>query len=75
MGDDVAPGAAYGQYVAPFPWEITEKDGYEGTSPLRAFPANGYGFYYMIGDVWEYREHRHIAWTASNANAVEEMTK
>jgi formylglycine-generating enzyme required for sulfatase activity len=28
-------------------------DGYEGTSPVDAFPANGDGLYDMIGNVWE----------------------
>ena len=37
-----------------FPWENLKLDGYEGTSPVDAFPANGYGLYDMIGNVWEW---------------------
>lgn len=40
-----------------FPWENLNLDGHEGTSSVDAFPANGYGLYDMIGNVWE--------WTAS----------
>jgi sulfatase modifying factor 1 len=67
-GLDGAP-YAWGEEAAPegrlmantwqgrFPWENLNLDGYEGTSPVDAFPANGYGLCDMIGNVWE--------WTAS----------
>ncbi|WP_027965238.1 formylglycine-generating enzyme family protein [Halalkalibacillus halophilus] len=37
-----------------FPTENTMEDGYFSTSPVGAFPENGYGLDQMVGNVWEW---------------------
>jgi len=37
-----------------FPEKNENEDGYAGTAPVKQFPANCYGIYDMIGNVWEW---------------------
>jgi formylglycine-generating enzyme len=55
-GDDFAPGGRVmaNTWQGEFPWQNLAADGYEGTSPVDAFPANGYGLHDMAGNVWEW---------------------
>ena len=49
----IGVGVMANTWQGQFPWQNLCTDGYEGTSPAGAFPANGYGLCDMTGNVWE----------------------
>jgi formylglycine-generating enzyme required for sulfatase activity len=55
-GDELMPGGKPMANIwhGAFPQQNLATDGYERTSPVTAFPANGYGLYDMIGNVREW---------------------
>jgi formylglycine-generating enzyme len=55
-GDEFAPNGRMmaNTWQGQFPWQNLLEDGFERTSPVKKFPANGYGLYDMAGNVWEW---------------------
>jgi formylglycine-generating enzyme len=55
-GEEFMPGGRLmaNTWQGEFPWHNGLEDGYEGTSPVGAFPPNGYRLFDMIGNVWEW---------------------
>lgn len=55
-GDTLGADGVYeaNTYTGRFPYDNTAADGFPGTSPVDAFPPNGYGLYDMAGNVWNW---------------------
>ena len=55
-GDELTPGGKHmaNTWQGNFPHENRCEDGFDRTSPVTAFPPNGYGVHDMIGNVWEW---------------------
>ena len=55
-GWELTPGGVHmaNTWQGEFPHENLLEDGFESTSPVATYPANGYGLYDMAGNVWEW---------------------
>ncbi len=55
-GDEFAPAGRMmaNTWWGEFPFRRLRTKGHNRTSPVGSFPANGYGLYDMIGNVWEW---------------------
>lgn len=55
-GDELTPGGKFqaNYWQGEFPNKNNGSDGFSGRAPVGCFPANGYGLYDMIGNVWKW---------------------
>ncbi|NBQ52377.1 MAG: formylglycine-generating enzyme family protein [Proteobacteria bacterium] len=55
-GDELKPRGKWAANIwqGDFPMRNLAEDGHSGTSPVKAFPPNGYGLHDMGGNVWQW---------------------
>lgn len=66
-GDEFKVNGKYmaNTFTGKFPYANSADDGHAGVSPVKSFPANGYGLYDVAGNVWQwtadvYRADAHV---------------
>jgi len=55
-GDELSPGGVHlcNVFQGEFPDRDTAEDGYSAPAPVDSYPPNGYGFYTITGNTWEW---------------------